>query len=170
MPGGFRGEGTFKLDPAREPKEIDIIRADDHKGMRGIYRLEGGRLTVCMGEPDDPRPTAFAPRPGTRVMLVTLRRDRSRGSLPDGGLCQSRLGRRLLFQLRELNGVGTDPQAAKPERPGRGGVTCGGSDIYSGCLGLASILRYNARGTSTAIGNLPSADNPCPVTPTKRWV
>jgi uncharacterized protein (TIGR03067 family) len=76
MPNGSEGEGTFKLDPTQTPKEIDVIRGDDHLGMLGIYALDGDRLRVCMGDPGEPRPKGFesTPGPNSKRLLATLRR------------------------------------------------------------------------------------------------
>jgi uncharacterized protein (TIGR03067 family) len=76
MPGGEQGEGTFKLDPAVDPKEIDVIRAGDSGGMLGIYRLDGDRLTICMGDPGEPRPKRFETTPDSKFnhMLLVLQR------------------------------------------------------------------------------------------------
>jgi uncharacterized protein (TIGR03067 family) len=76
MPDGSGGEGTFKLDPTQTPKEIDVIRSDDHLGMLGIYSLDGDRLRLCMGDPGEPRPKGFesTPGPNSRRLLATLRR------------------------------------------------------------------------------------------------
>jgi uncharacterized protein (TIGR03067 family) len=44
--------GTFKLDPTREPKEIDFRFTWgrlEGKTWRGIYRRDDGRLAVCLG-------------------------------------------------------------------------------------------------------------------------
>jgi uncharacterized protein (TIGR03067 family) len=56
-------EGTYKLDPTKTPKEIDISVGT--KTLSGIYK------TLCMG---DERPTEFASTPGTRVLLGVLKR------------------------------------------------------------------------------------------------
>src|SRR4051794_3629662 len=44
---------SFKVDPSKSPKAIDITALDGKtkgKSMQGIYRLEGERLTVCLPE------------------------------------------------------------------------------------------------------------------------
>jgi uncharacterized protein (TIGR03067 family) len=73
-------EGVYKLDPAKNPKTIDIIALGDvRKTMLGIYRLdpEKDEITMCLTlDPDRPdeRPTEFATTPDRRQVLVVLRR------------------------------------------------------------------------------------------------
>lgn len=53
------GEGTIRLDPSAEPKAFDFTAtAGPQQGMTalGIYRVEGDRLTMCLG---DVRPSHF---------------------------------------------------------------------------------------------------------------
>jgi hypothetical protein len=38
-----------------------------------IYELEGDRLTICRPD-DEERPTEFASRPGSRILLYTAKR------------------------------------------------------------------------------------------------
>ncbi len=59
-------KSTFKLDPSKSPKSIDVIALDGPlKGQTaaGIYKLEKDRLTICIPNfpPADPskRPTKF---------------------------------------------------------------------------------------------------------------
>jgi uncharacterized protein (TIGR03067 family) len=73
-PGKPVQEGTFKLDPDASPKEIDAIRNDDQVS-RGIYKLDGDTLTVCMGDVSPNRPREFRTGPDTGpVLLATFRR------------------------------------------------------------------------------------------------
>jgi uncharacterized protein (TIGR03067 family) len=73
QPGKPVQEGAFKLDPAAAPKEIDAIRSA--AVTRGIYRFDGDRLTLCMGEPGPDRPREFRTGPDTGpLVLGTLRR------------------------------------------------------------------------------------------------
>jgi uncharacterized protein (TIGR03067 family) len=69
--------GTYKLDPAKKPKEITIT-TDDGKTHPGIYKLDGETLTVCLGDEDlgTGRPTEFAAKEGTRVVLFVLKREK----------------------------------------------------------------------------------------------
>ena len=68
---------TIVLGPAAEPKTIDI-HADGGPGrdkvVRGIYKLEGDRLTLCTADPDQPRPTAFRADAGDRWTLMVFKR------------------------------------------------------------------------------------------------
>lgn len=65
--------GTFKLDPTANPKEIDAI--GDEGGTPGIYRFDGDKLILCIGEPGSNRPRNFKTGPDTGpLLLVTLRR------------------------------------------------------------------------------------------------
>jgi RNA polymerase sigma factor (sigma-70 family) len=78
-------EGTFKLGPAKKVKEIDLTHGD--KTAKGIYRLEGDKLTLCFD--DDlkaDRPTEFEAGPGMTTVMLVLRRDKAaKGGKGDKG-------------------------------------------------------------------------------------
>jgi len=69
---------TIVLDPGADPKTIDV-HADGGPGrdkvVRGLYKLEGDRLTLCTADPDQPRPTAFRAEPGDRWTLMVFDRE-----------------------------------------------------------------------------------------------
>ncbi len=67
-------EVTFKLNPDKKPKEIDVD-FDGQMGM-GIYQLDGDTLKVAHGELGDPRPTEFASKADSKVTLVVLKREK----------------------------------------------------------------------------------------------
>jgi uncharacterized protein (TIGR03067 family) len=69
--------GTLALDSARKPKVIDMTPSEGpNTGMprHGIYEVDGDTLRVCYAAYGKARPTAFASRPDSGVVLVTYRR------------------------------------------------------------------------------------------------
>jgi RNA polymerase sigma-70 factor (ECF subfamily) len=75
-PKGHEVAGTYKLDPAKKPREITITNAEGQT-HRGIYKLDGDALTICLPEEGAAeRPTEFATREGTKVILVVLKREK----------------------------------------------------------------------------------------------
>jgi uncharacterized protein (TIGR03067 family) len=55
-------EGDVRLDPSRNPPHIDLVGAKNT--LRGLYKLEGERLTLLLG-PDGKRPTSIDKGDGT---------------------------------------------------------------------------------------------------------
>jgi uncharacterized protein (TIGR03067 family) len=71
---------TVQLDPAAEPKAIDVIPdGGRNRGERvvGIYKLDGDRLTICMAAPGQPRPKKFQADKGSGCTLRTFSRVRT---------------------------------------------------------------------------------------------
>src|SRR5262249_51896610 len=55
--------GTFKVDPSKKPKAIDMTPTEgQYKGktLLGIYEIDGQTLKICFTEPGKDRPTEFA--------------------------------------------------------------------------------------------------------------
>ena len=50
-------EGTFKLDPTKSPKQIDLTMEDAK--VEGIYELKEDKIRICGAEPGKTRPTTF---------------------------------------------------------------------------------------------------------------
>jgi uncharacterized protein (TIGR03067 family) len=79
------GDDTFKLDPTKNPKHIDLAIVDD-KGKSipwpGIYELKGDELKVCFPYPFEGkldkiaiRPTAFGSKRGGNEVLEVYKRE-----------------------------------------------------------------------------------------------
>jgi RNA polymerase sigma-70 factor (ECF subfamily) len=69
---------TYTLDPATNPKTIDITPEEgDGKGQAvpGIYKLEGDTLTICFPcGAQMKRPTEFVSKEGSDTILLVLKR------------------------------------------------------------------------------------------------
>jgi uncharacterized protein (TIGR03067 family) len=75
--GGETDKGTVKVDPAKTPKEMDILgKEGPNKGktIKTIYKLDGDTMTVCYELGDGPRPTAFESKAGTKQFLAEYKR------------------------------------------------------------------------------------------------
>jgi uncharacterized protein (TIGR03067 family) len=70
-------EGTFKIDPDKKPKQIDVMFKEKKKGGKGIYRFKkGGMLEVCAAEEGEERPTEFKSAEGSKTALFLLKREK----------------------------------------------------------------------------------------------
>jgi uncharacterized protein (TIGR03067 family) len=76
--GKVKERFTFKIDPDKTPPAIDFTFTEGKKKGRtdrGIYRLDGNNLKICIQEDAaGPRPAEFTTREGTKLSLVVLRR------------------------------------------------------------------------------------------------
>ncbi len=77
-----KDEATYKLDPSKTPRRIDMTVASDKKSVTvaGIYALDGDELRLCfVGRVSDIEPPASfdikKAKPGTFPTCWTLRRD-----------------------------------------------------------------------------------------------
>lgn len=60
-------KGTIKLDPSRDPKELeytDTFGEDAGKTFPGIYALEGDEFIFCVTDQGRERPRTFTTAPG----------------------------------------------------------------------------------------------------------
>jgi uncharacterized protein (TIGR03067 family) len=69
---------TFKMDPGKTPKTIDmtfVSGPEKDKVLHGIYKLDADTYTVCRHvDPDQPRPTVFETKKDSGLMLVVWKR------------------------------------------------------------------------------------------------
>jgi uncharacterized protein (TIGR03067 family) len=76
---GKRGH-SFKLDPTKKPKAIDLTLLDEPnqgKTISAIYELKGDDLTLCIPfKLNADRPMAFKAEKGADLMLYVLRRSK----------------------------------------------------------------------------------------------
>jgi uncharacterized protein (TIGR03067 family) len=56
-------QGTLKLDPAKKPKEVDLV-LDEGKTALGIYELDADTFKLCYAKPGKERPREFSAREG----------------------------------------------------------------------------------------------------------
>ena len=64
----------YKTDPKQTPMTIDITEPAGRGPVRGIYKIEGDKLTICLAEPGKDRPTMFEVKSGSDYKLVHLKR------------------------------------------------------------------------------------------------
>jgi len=71
---------TYKLDPSKKPKAIDITNLDGKDGKDttlGIYELDDDNLKLCWSEKDpEHRPTKFASDEGSGQTMVVFKREK----------------------------------------------------------------------------------------------
>ena len=69
------------LDPGQDPKAIDVIAdGGPSRGKRvlGIYKIDSNKLTLCMADPDQPRPRQFKAEKGSGHTLMVFTRQEMR--------------------------------------------------------------------------------------------
>jgi len=67
-------EGTFKTDPKKSPRHLDITLKG--KTLHGIYEVKGDKLKVCFenGGKAENRPTRFATNKENEEVLIVFKR------------------------------------------------------------------------------------------------
>jgi uncharacterized protein (TIGR03067 family) len=81
LPDGRVEKGTYRLDAAKRPREIDATTEGRDGTEPGICAVEGDTLKLCLATKGGPRPKAFATGKGTDHLLIVLRRG---GAKPAG--------------------------------------------------------------------------------------
>jgi uncharacterized protein (TIGR03067 family) len=72
-------EGTFTLDPAKKPKQIDeTATAGPNKGKTflAIYEIDEEHQKICFAAPGKERPTDFSSEPGSGHLLQVWKREK----------------------------------------------------------------------------------------------
>ena len=72
-------KGTVTLDAKAKPKTMDVVGTDGpNKGktIPAIYELDGETLKVCYDLSGKSRPTEFKTTTGTKLFLVTYKREK----------------------------------------------------------------------------------------------
>ena len=74
--GGKEDEGTFKVDPKKSPKQLDITSKD--KTLHGIYEVKGDELKICFenGDKAENRPKKFATNKEEELVLIVFKREK----------------------------------------------------------------------------------------------
>jgi uncharacterized protein (TIGR03067 family) len=76
--------GTYKLDPTRRPKTMDMTiheGPDKHRGKTslGIYEFDGDHLIWCPADPgSDERLPSFPPEEDTKHLCIIFQREKTR--------------------------------------------------------------------------------------------
>jgi uncharacterized protein (TIGR03067 family) len=76
---GETTHGTYRLDPSKKPKTLDILFTDGpHQGKTSkcIYELKGDALRICLASPGKKRPTALASKAGSGLTLEAWKRSK----------------------------------------------------------------------------------------------
>ena len=71
-------EGTFKIDPTKSPKTMDLTIKVGEKmdTVRLIYELKGDDLKLCGGKLGKDRPAEFATKTGSGLHLLIFKREK----------------------------------------------------------------------------------------------
>jgi uncharacterized protein (TIGR03067 family) len=73
---GKEEEGTFKVDPKKSPKQLDITTKN--KTLHGIYEVKGDELKLCFenGGKAENRPKKFATNKEEELVLIVFKRQK----------------------------------------------------------------------------------------------
>lgn len=73
--GRHEGSGRYTSDPSTDPPQVDMDQEATEGTLKGVWRLEGDTLTICLSEDSRRgRPSAFAAPAGSGYLLATFKR------------------------------------------------------------------------------------------------
>jgi uncharacterized protein (TIGR03067 family) len=75
--GHLEEKGRIKLDPSRNPREIDFQFQEgkrDGQTDLAIYTWDGTNLKICLVREGEERPTDFTTKPGEKRVVAIMRR------------------------------------------------------------------------------------------------
>jgi uncharacterized protein (TIGR03067 family) len=74
--GGGLGttESTYTTDAKKTPAEVDVPNGPKGTPLRGIFKVDGDTLTLCMVDKDQERPKSFESAATSKAILITLKR------------------------------------------------------------------------------------------------
>jgi uncharacterized protein (TIGR03067 family) len=68
--GNTTQRSTYRIDPTKTPKEIDLTIKDYGETCQGIYVLDGDYLRLCYTQPGMDRPTEFVAKRGNALIVL----------------------------------------------------------------------------------------------------
>jgi len=71
--------GSLKLDETQKPRTMDATKTEGDevgKMIKAIYEINGDTMRVCYAMTGDARPTEFATKPDSALLLITYRREK----------------------------------------------------------------------------------------------
>ena len=68
----------YKVDATKTPKELDFTPPGAPKAVQGIYEIKGDEMRLCLrhASSSDGRPTEFASTPGSKLVLLVLKKQK----------------------------------------------------------------------------------------------
>jgi uncharacterized protein (TIGR03067 family) len=75
---GKEMEAGYKLDPSKKPGHFDLNVNEGGKEavLKGVYKLEGDTLKICIAPPGEKRPTELRSELGSSEMYVVMKREK----------------------------------------------------------------------------------------------